>query len=132
MYKFVKAPTFVRKDEQGTLRELMCKMCGTVIAGFTERIVGYEMDRAGNKVKVVSRQFTRFHNYTELKIAFSDGSFHVTNGCSACLSMSLPPAALDELHRADQEESPDGYTERERERADPTAVAVRHDAGGIT
>lgn len=130
-YQYVQCPNFVRKAPSGALEALQCKLCGAVIADTIERVTGYEVDRGGNRVKIVNRQFTRFANFTEIKILFNDGSMHVTTGCSKCLNLNLRPAVLDEMHQADQEESPDGYTDRERARRAVHVTTVRVDQSGI-
>lgn len=111
------------------MEAISCKLCGTVIAERMERPIGYEIGRSGQTVKVVAREFVRFPIYTEIKIAFDDGSYHVTHGCSNCIVSALPPAVLAELHQADQEESPDGYTEREKARY-PVGIVFLKIGGG--
>lgn len=131
-YQYVMCPSFIRRDPHSSETEaISCKICGTVIAEKMERIVGYEMDRAGNRTKVISRQFVYLPTYTEIKITFDDGSNHVTNGCSICMHDKLRPEVLEEIHRADQEQSPDGYTERERQRHPIGVVGIVKGGGGI-
>lgn len=133
-YLYVKCPDFIRKDPNtGELLEIMCKLCGTVIAGRTERILRYDTDRQGQRVKVVSQQFNRHANYTEIKIGFEgdDEYAHVTHGCSKCLTKNLSIPVLSELHEADQVMSPDGYTDRERSRIPTKVIALSSDGGGI-
>lgn len=131
-YRFVMCPNYVRKDPNSSETEaISCKICGTVIAEKMERTIGYETDRAGNRIRVVARQFVYLPTYTEIKIVFEDGSDHVTNGCSNCMHDQLKPEVLDEIHRADQEQSPDGYTERERNRHSVGVIGVVKGGGGI-
>lgn len=132
-YRFVKCHKFATKDPStGVLRSLQCKLCGTVIGDVVEKAVGYENSRGGQLVKVVTRQFMRFSNYTEIKIAFEDPLYyHVTNGCDKCLHMHLPVNVLAELHAADQEDSPDGYTDREKAQVPLAVMVLRHDQSGI-
>jgi hypothetical protein len=115
-YKHIKCPKFIRKAETGEMDAISCKICGTVIAERMERPIGFETDRAGNRIKVVAREFVYVPNYMEIRIAFDDGSHHITHGCSACLTANLTPEVLEELHVADQIDSPDGFTQRERDR----------------
>lgn len=134
-YQYVKCPNFVRKDpDTGELLEIMCKLCGTVIAAKAERILRYETNRQGERVKIVSRQFSTNSNYTEIKIAFDDDdpAGHITHGCSKCMTKLLSAPILSELYQADQMESPDGYTDRERARKPLKVEVLRNDAGGIT
>ena len=134
-YQYVKCPSFIRKDPNtGELLEILCKLCGSVIAAKTERIIRYDTDRQGNRVKVVRDQFTRFSNYAEIKISFvgDDEYFHITHGCTKCLNTGLSVDVLTELHQADQEESPDGYTDRERARVPIKVEALRNDGGGMS
>jgi hypothetical protein len=128
--KYVKCPDYVTKNEYtGAIEALQCKICGTTIADTVERIIGYEMTRGGQRIKVVNRQFTRLPNYREVKIEFDDSSNHVTNGCDKCLSMNLHPSVLAELHEADQLESPDGYTDRERARYPVGVITIAEQSG---
>jgi hypothetical protein len=125
-YKHVVCPQFVRRVEgSAEMQSLSCKLCGSVIAEKLERPLGYEVDRQGNKTKVVTREFVRYPIYTEMRILFDNGSDHVTHGCANCMTVTLPPEVLDELHRADQEESPDGYTELEKQRYPIGVVHVK-------
>lgn len=129
-YVHVKCPEYAKYDAINVLQSLQCKLCGAVIADTADRIVRYEMSRGGERIKVIKRQFTRLSNYREIKIAFDDPLyFHVTHGCSGCMGMSLPADVLAEMHRADQEHSPDGYTDRERSKTPTHVVAVS--TGGI-
>lgn len=131
-FRHVKCPAFIRRDEASAeMQSISCKLCGTVIAERMERIKGFETDRAGNRTKIISREFVRFPFYAEVKIAFDDGSSHVTHGCSKCLHMNLTPGVLEELHRADQLESPDGYTARERARRPVGVVGLKIGGEGI-
>ena len=131
-YTHVKCPNFIQKDASGVLKSIQCKLCGIVIADTIDRIRGYEQTRGGQLIKVVQRQLTRFANYREIKIAFEDPNyFHITHGCDKCLTLNLSLAKLQELHMADQEESPDGFTAREQAQI-PIGVAVlREDQSGI-
>lgn len=132
IYQYVKCPTFIRKDAFGAVQSIQCKTCGAVIADTIDRVKGYEMTKGGQLVKVVQRQLTRFANYREIKIAFENPRyFHVTHGCSDCMSMTLTPPQLIELFVADQEESSDGYTERERAQVPVGVVVLQEDQSGI-
>lgn len=131
-FRHVKCPNFIRRAEGSSeMQSISCKMCGTVIAERTERIKGFETDRAGNRIKIVAREFVRFPHYAEIKIAFDDGSSHVTHGCSKCLYQGLSLKVLEELHRADQLESPDGYTARERARRPVGIIGLKVGGEGI-
>lgn len=59
---------YLSKQADGTITEIFCKVCGTNIA------------RATPDGRMVRRP-----NYTEIKMKFSDGSFHVTNLCKSCV-----------------------------------------------
>jgi hypothetical protein len=131
-HKHVVAPKFIRRAETGEMDSIVCKLCGTVIAERMERPIGYETDRAGNRVKVVAREFVRYPLYTEIKIAMDDGSWHVTHGCSNCLHDHLPLDVLQELHEADQEESPDGFTKREKDRRPVGVTGLKKGGEGVS
>jgi len=132
-YQYVTCVNFARyKGESGILLSLACKLCGTTIADTVERTIRYERNRLGERVRVTREQFTRFANYTEAKIEFSDSSYHITHGCDKCLSIvGMSPAKLDELHEVDQLESPDGFTARERARSALGVIAIDKKQVGI-
>lgn len=77
---------------------LFCKVCGDKIAETQMRPSG----PLPNSPKVP--KFTRFANYTEVKIQFDDGSFLVTNGCSKCLSMHMDKEVLRDIYIAEMDE----------------------------
>jgi hypothetical protein len=131
-YKYVQCPNFIVKGARGVPKSIQCKLCGTVIADTVDIVRGYEKSKGGQTIKVVQRQLTYNANYREIKIAFEDPNyFHVTHGCDKCLSLDLPMAVLVELHAADQEESPDGFTERERAQVPVGVVVLQTDQSGI-
>lgn len=97
-------PNFV-EYENGQLVGLHCKLCGARIAGVVEREkADPKMDRQGNRIITKVERFTRFHNFTELKIALANRHFHITTGCSKCLTHDLSKDQLRELMQADIEE----------------------------
>lgn len=135
MSNLLKAPDFITKDGN-ELTEIKCKVCGERIAGMVDRAKGDpKIDRQGNRVQAYVQRFTRFHNFAELKMSMSDGSMHVTTGCSKCLQASLTPAMLKAMMVADIEEQradlgnilADRYVARE-----PTAIVGRRVGGGIS
>lgn len=131
-YQHVKCPNFIRKDAVGGIKSIQCKLCGVTIADTVDRARGYERTKGGQLVKIIQRQLTRFSNYCEIKIMFNDpGYFHVTHGCRGCLHMNLSPDVLSELHAADQEESPDGFTDRERAQVTVGVLVLSTDQSGI-
>lgn len=100
-------PDFVEK--QGTeLVGLYCKRCGEKIAGITERAKGDpKIGRFGERIETKVERFSRFGNFTELKMVMQDGArhaFHITTGCNKCLTPSLSMAELQELHDTDIDE----------------------------
>jgi hypothetical protein len=131
-YGLISCPDHIKRDARGVLQSMQCKVCGAVIADTCDRLVGYEITKSGERVKVITRNFTRLDNFTEIKIAFEDPKYsHITHGCNKCLSLDMSPALLAELHQADQEDSPDGYTDRERAQVPVKVVAISHNQGGL-
>lgn len=131
-YTFVRCPTFIRHAAMGGgIEEILCKVCGTVIAGNTELVTHRGPDRAGNIIEQRTRQFIRFQNYAELKMLFRDGSHHVTNGCTNCLSEGLDPWQMRELLRADVEYAPESYTEKQKKRVPQRVTVVARNTAGI-
>ena len=130
-FQFVKCRRYVRKNEVGELLSLQCRRCGDIIADTVDRPVGYEVNRRGERLKIVRRQLTRGPNYAEIKILFDDGSYHVANGCKRCFKIDLLPAVLDEIHEADWVESPEAYIGRQRKRKAVRVIALRTDQSGI-
>lgn len=80
--------------KDGSLQAIHCKTCGAKIAGITMRPSG-----PGDAPLVP--KFSRFPNYAEAKFAFNDSSFHVTNGCTSCLSKGLTPKQMMLLYKTD-------------------------------
>lgn len=130
-WKFVKCHNFIKTDDKGALNEILCKVCGTTIAGISEVLSERKSDSAGNVIEVRHRSFSRFHNYAELKMQFTNGSFHVTNGCSKCLSTSLKSEQLQEMYWADYFMNPTGFAPNDVNRVATKAVQVLV-GGGIT
>lgn len=97
-------PDFVEKQSSEVIG-LYCKVCGVKIAGVVERIKGDPtVDRFGSRVVTKIERFTRFSNFTEMKIALANGHFHITTGCSKCLTHGASKDLLRELMHADIEE----------------------------
>jgi hypothetical protein len=132
-YRRIQASSYVKRDPgTGAVVSLQCKVCGDTIADTQDRTTAYEVTRSGERVKVVKRQYVHFANYTEAKIEFTDGSFHITNGCDKCLTAHMSLAVVKEMYRADQEDSPDGYTDIEQAREPARIVRVVRGTEGIT
>lgn len=91
----LKRPNYV-EETNGAINKLFCKICGASIAGVTETPKG-----GGPLIKVMVQKFMRFSNYAEIKIEFSDGSMHVTNGCKSCLKVNMESSQLLEIYQAD-------------------------------
>jgi hypothetical protein len=116
------------------IEELFCKVCGSAIGGMTSQVKGRRFESATKTwIEEHVLEFRRFHNYAELKMQFEDGSYHVTNGCRTCLSATLIPEQLHELHIADMEVEDMIYPGQEEHmaRIPVSAVAIRIDGGGI-
>lgn len=87
---------------------IFCKVCGVQIAGVDERIKEVRPHKDGSRTEVRVRQFTRYPNYTELKMSMEPvGEFHITNGCDKCLVFGLSAEILDEMMEADLREQED-------------------------
>lgn len=126
----VKCLEFVRY-EGDVLVEILCKLCGTSIAGMTDHLVKRGTDRNGAIVEKYRQKFQRHHTYGEVKIQFTNGSFHVTTCCSKCASESLHPDALQEMYWADVNREPKAYTDNDLKRVPEKVAAVLHGAGGL-
>jgi hypothetical protein len=131
-WQFVKCLDFVRYGEQNQLEEIMCKACGTSIGSISEEVVNRGQDRNGTTVVTVRARFIRHHNYAEIKIKFTNNSFHVTNGCSNCLSESLLPHQLQELYWADVLREPASFTDNDRKRVAERVAALMRGTGGLS
>lgn len=131
-WHYVKCPDFVRFDAgSGAMVAILCKVCGTVIAGLTEETTRRSHDRAGNMIETKRVQFARFNNYAEVKIEFKDGSAHVTNICTVCLTSSIEDHELQELYEADIHVDGAGYTEKLIARKAKRIAALARNTGGI-
>lgn len=120
---FVQCPNFIRQNAIGEIEEIMCKVCGIVIAGITETTTE-RTARDGKLIVTKIRQFQRFHNYAELKLKFTDGSHHVTNGCVDHMVMGLTKPQQRALFEADVNMAPSGYTKDHITRSPAMVVAV--------
>lgn len=109
----LKRRNYVTYNSDGAIDRIFCKICGEAIAGTVEVPRG-----SGKLADQLIMRFRRFSNYTEAKFLFSDGHFHVTNGCRKCLTMALTSDQMKELHAADLDLMP-GVD------ATPDAAAVR-------
>ena len=131
-WNFVRCLDFVRYDDHMQLQEILCKVCGTSIAGMSEEVVSRGQDRNGQTIITMQRRFLRHHNYAEIKIKFTNGSFHVTNGCSNCLSESLLPEQLQELFWVDVMREPASFTDSDRKRIAERVSALMRGTGGLS
>lgn len=131
-WQFVKCLEFVRYDEHMHLQEILCKICGTSIAGMSEELVSRGQDRHGQTLITMQRRFIRHHNYAEVKIQFTNNSFHVTNGCRDCLSESLTPDQLQELYWADVLREPMSFTDNDKKRIAQRVAALMRGSGGLS
>lgn len=86
---------FVDYGPKGQVLGLYCKLCGDAIAGVQARRVSPVPGAA------MAMKFLRYSNYAEIKIAFNDGSHHVTHGCKKCLGTNMAPDVLQALYEAD-------------------------------
>jgi hypothetical protein len=101
---FVKITKFARFNADGVLERLQCKLCGDVIGEIQLRPVGRKQRPDGRIVEKIVENFTRNDQYTEIKIAFEDGSAHVTNGCKRCLTGQLSVEQLEALTYTDEDD----------------------------
>lgn len=79
------SPNFARRSRRGVLEQLLCKVCGQVIA-FTTPSGVFIRDR---------------QKYVEAKLRLADGSFHVTHGCKSCLHEATPIDTLTRMYWVD-------------------------------
>jgi hypothetical protein len=134
IYTYALRPKYVLFGPDGKIEEIFCKVCGSAIAGMRSRIIGTRFDSVTNKwIETEVRQFSLLPNYTEIKMQFKDGSYHVANGCRSCLSAPLTPEQLHELHIADMELDDMIYPGKadHMARVPVGVVAIRYDGGGI-
>ena len=90
--KLIKKKNYVVANERGAVVELFCKNCGIPIGGL-------EVAEKENK------KFERHGNYAEIKMRFSDGTFHVTNICTGCIAeVTGDPDLMQQIHDADIEQ----------------------------
>ena len=130
VWNHVKCLEFVRY-EGSQIAEIFCKLCGTAIAGYTEQLIKKGVNRNGVMVETVRQKFQRHHNYGELKIQFTNGSFHVTTCCTSCLNDHIHPDALQEMYWADVIREPGSYTPNDRKRVPERVAASMKGAGGL-
>lgn len=117
--KTVHKRDFVTYSPEGSVTELYCKVCGVKIAGMALR--------SGPHINSIPQwKFSRNNFYAEIKIAFDDGSHHVTNGCKNCLSSNMDPELLAELFDVDMED----LGSVDKRNGKPTQVVVYDATGG--
>lgn len=97
MSDFIRCEKYITYSN-GATHTLMCKVCGTVIG---TKQLQYLRDIDGGRNKIYKETFQRLANYHEIKISFTDGSAHVTNGCKTCLTRRMTPAELKQLEMCD-------------------------------
>src|SRR5215813_11347863 len=98
----IKAPDFAIIGPDGVMQRLLCKVCGVVIGERELRSLERKADPGGRLVERIVDGFIRNDLYTEMKIAYDDGSAHVTNGCKNCLTQALTLDDLAALTIADE------------------------------
>lgn len=77
---------WVKHDNRGSAREIMCKGCRTKIAGMLiSDAEPQQIVMNGKLITVAGVEFTHLTEYDEALIEFDDGSAHVTSGCRKCL-----------------------------------------------
>lgn len=130
----LKCPDYVQFDSFGNIEHIVCKLCGTTIAGMQDMEQGKELDKKTKTwIKTVVRQFRRFPNYAEVKIEFEDGSAHVTNLCDRCAQENIEPDILKAIYNADidmEEKQGNKHTALLRKRV-PSRVVTISLGGGI-
>lgn len=110
---------FATYAPNGVLLELFCKICGTQIASTYLR-------PGPHPSSVPQLKFSRNNLYAEIKMAFEDGSHHVTNGCKNCLGTNMPPELLESLFEADMQD----LGAIDQRNGKPTKVVVYDSTGG--
>lgn len=107
----------VRRRSDRFVVAVLCKVCGTRISYFDPQ-----------------KGIVRERNYAELKMQFADGSSHVTNCCTGCITrVRKDKAALVAMHRADWDDlALDGpVSDRNVNRLHPRVVKVSTTREGI-
>lgn len=66
------------------LERLYCKICGQIIGELLVRPLERQTTPDGRIIERNVEKFVRNSQYCEMKIAYDDGSSHVTNGCVQC------------------------------------------------
>lgn len=94
----LKKPDYI-EHQGGIVSRVFCKMCGSTIAGMSQRPAG-----SGSQINRMVTRFKRFSSYAEAKFKCNDGSFHVTNGCKACLTGLSDLETMTALLAADMTE----------------------------
>jgi len=130
IYEHVRYPHYAT-FEDGAVIELRCKVCGVPIAHTQQLPITTRSDNEDKKktIEVHTTRFVRLPTYTELKMQFENGSYHVTNGCNKCLVDTLTPTQLQELLMADVEMAKDGFHVRDVSRIALRVVAIRGASG---
>lgn len=72
---------------------------GTVLDAIYCRLCGQQIAKRGPSKMV------RGASYGELKLAFSDGSFHVTHSCKNCIQRGIPVEELQAMYEMEYPET---------------------------
>lgn len=100
-YKYVRVTNFAEFDEMGRLSKLCCKLCGTVIAQRTAKVINRRLQDDGRLVEQVETTLVRNQHYAELDIALEGNWNCSTSICRRCSTGQLKPEILKELARAE-------------------------------
>lgn len=90
----LRAYKYVIENDVGMVSEVLCKACGEVIRDL--RPVAEPLEDDTVPVALIS-----LAHYTEVKIEFDDGSFHITPMCGDCAKAGWTSEALEELYGSD-------------------------------
>jgi len=86
-----------------TLEEILCKGCAAPISGLIEDDRLQDVKVIGGVRTIIRKMIWASHpNYAEITVNFNDGSKHVTNICTKCVTTLTIPD-LEGMYAADLE-----------------------------
>lgn len=87
---------------RGNISEILCKVCGVTIRKLIPSDEYGEVLRHGSRTIVRERLVLAcLPNYREVKLAFNDGSSHVTCVCADCALKLSDPGIREEVYAMD-------------------------------
>jgi hypothetical protein len=95
---------YMQESAAGVVDRVLCKVCGSPIAGLVVHEQPVEIRRESGRVLVKERLvMAQFSNYAAITLEFADGSTHETPLCTTCIP-TLTAEQAEDAYAADVED----------------------------